>query len=829
MNLVAIGSKVYLQYNGTLRTFDSAATVPSMTTVSTGANAIIDVYTKLSANGSRLFFRAQASDGQIELRWLDTANPSPTLQTIEVSPGNSGSQAGKYYGFISVGDKIFFDNSVEVYTPITEEPGDGYYDDLYAGIYWIDAQAANPRLHTILEEDLGFSDILYYPPIVLGESILLRSFDPKYGDDVKIIDLARPSIMDTFDVSTGALPHYQLVSAATLGDRVYYSASKYGLGHELVAVGGQAPEVQVSISVSNVTVSEAGGFATIELITDQPVTEELEVALQISGSATAGIDYATPPNPVFAPGTTSTTIFLVLFDDFVFEAQEQISVTLAPSFEYNLGLNNSATVTVEDNDLPPTISLAATSLGEANEGDIVTIKGFLSAPSDRTITVPLNFSGSASGSDYSVSPVLVFQPGALTGFVDLTVVNDTVGEGTELILVSMGTPNFGNLASSANAATSSIITIPQNDLAVPSFTRSSSAYQEDIGIVNFTVRLSNPAASDVVIPFSLSGNAGSSDRQLLTPSPLVIAAGQLTADIQVRIIDDSINETAFNERFEIQLETPTSGEARLGSMRTTTARILDNDQPSISFVKNTPNSKTTPSGVEEVVWENDGTTSITVRLSQPSSVRIEVPLLVSGVGKVPDGQAEFGASKDYSLALSPIVFAPGQTSVTRTVTLVDNTKNESIERFNIRLGTPTDGDGYLGTRATQIFTIRDNDPLVTVSGNVADIKEATVTKKFTVSLSSATNVDTTVPLTWGGTADRSGSDRDYTTELNFPKEIVIPAGSSSFAIDVNILEDSRDEPDETITYHSVNPPVPRYWDLPKKTRSPSKTMMLLRV
>ena len=57
------------------------------------------------AVGDRLFFSAFDLEHGWELRWIDTTLNTPTLHTIDINPGNNGSNPGEGGGFITVGDK----------------------------------------------------------------------------------------------------------------------------------------------------------------------------------------------------------------------------------------------------------------------------------------------------------------------------------------------------------------------------------------------------------------------------------------------------------------------------------------------------------------------------------------------------------------------------------------------------------------------------------------------------------------------------------------------------------------------------------------------------
>jgi hypothetical protein len=102
---------------------------------------------------------------------------------------------------------------------------------------------------------------------------------------------------------------------------------------------------------------------------------------------------------------------------------------------------------------------------------------------------------------------------------------------------------------------------------------------EDAGTQSATLKLNKAATSDVTVTFALKGNAAlNGDYTLLTPSPLTVKAGSSIAQIDFKIIDDSVIEATDKKiTFEItgvQGQTLDTNSDRLSYTYT----ITDNDK-----------------------------------------------------------------------------------------------------------------------------------------------------------------------------------------------------------------------------------------------------------
>src|SRR5262249_27191577 len=101
----------------------------------------------------------------------------------------------------------------------------------------------------------------------------------------------------------------------------------------------------------------------------------------------------------------------------------------------------------------------------------------------------------------------------------------------------------------------------------------------------------------------------------------------------------------------------------------------------------------------------------------------------------------------------------------------------------------------LGANAVLTYTILDDDPTPTVQFTSASqsVSEGAGTATLTAQLSNPSAWDVTVPFTVSGSA--TGNGLAYTMAAS---TLTIPAGSTTGTISVAVVDDSKDEADETV-------------------------------
>jgi hypothetical protein len=383
-------------------------------------------------------------------------------------------------------------------------------------------------------------------------------------------------------------------------------------------------------------------------------------------------------------------------------------------------------------------------------------------PSSSSLTVPLTVSGTASSADATVGSSVTFAAGATSASVVVTVVDDALYEGPEVLSVSLGTAP-GVLA---GAITTHTVTIQDNDSHPEvSFADASSFVSESVGTTALSVVLDRPSSSSLTVPLTVSGTASSSDA--MVGSSVTFAAGATSASVVVTVVDDALYEGA--ETLSVSLGASPGVSA--GAITTHTLTIQDNDSlPQVSFAV-----------ASSSVSESVGTTTLLVVLDHPSSSSITVPLSVSGTA----------SSADASLPTS-VTFAAGATSASVVVTVVDDGVYEGAEALSVSLGTSPDASA--GAIATHTLTIDDDDamPAVTWVQPTVSLREDAGQVLLPVQLDHASAHEIAVQVTATGTAANGG-------DAVAAAAVLFPAGSLATAVSLQIINDQLHENDETLT------------------------------
>ena len=171
----------------------------------------------------------------------------------------------------------------------------------------------------------------------------------------------------------------------------------------------------------------------------------------------------------------------------------------------------------------------------------------LSSPSTADVIVPLTFSGSATETgrtEYQFpGSEIIIPAGSLSASKDLQIVDDAIGEGSQLLVVQMGSPVGGVLADLEVSPTEQTLRIAANDSPIIDFRSAKLRASEDRGTLAVLVDLTNPVGQAVSIPYTISGTAVNGEDFTLSPStPLSFAANQTSAAIDLTVIDDLLVE-----------------------------------------------------------------------------------------------------------------------------------------------------------------------------------------------------------------------------------------------------------------------------------------------
>ncbi|MFL7790658.1 MAG: Calx-beta domain-containing protein [Anaerolineae bacterium] len=284
-------------------------------------------------------------------------------------------------------------------------------------------------------------------------NVLANDSDPDASDTLSVSGLDTSGTLGsvanngdgTFDYDPDDQFEY-LAAGEQATDTLTYTVSDGNGGTDTavvtITINGVNEEPAVGFDRPVYSEDEDVGLATFTVTLDAASASIVTVDYATSdGTAKAGSDYVSASGTLtFTPGVTIQTFSVAIINDPFDEDNETAILTLSSAHGATLDGANPATLTILDNDDPPTVDFgsAAYSITE-NEGTL-TMNVTLDSPSGRTITVTYTTSdGTATaGEDYvAISGTLVFTPGITNQTITITIISDELDENDETIIVTL--------------------------------------------------------------------------------------------------------------------------------------------------------------------------------------------------------------------------------------------------------------------------------------------------------------------------------------------------------------------------------------------------------
>ena len=218
--------------------------------------------------------------------------------------------------------------------------------------------------------------------------------------------------------------------------------------------------------------------------------------------------------------------------------------------------------------------------------------------------------------------------------------------------------------------------------------------------------------------------------------------------------------------------------------------LTSNAYPATGTIAPEPDPELSFADINITVDEDAGTATLTVELDPASTGTVTVDFATS------DQTALAGV--DYTATSGTLTFAASETSKTITVPILDGSNYETLrKRFNVTLSNAT-GATLPAVPDAQV-NIRNDDAVPTVSLGDVTVDEGAGVMTLTLALSYLSSEDITYRITHGGVSGTATVTDDYVAFLQGGVQtFTVPAGHMSATFDITIVDDSLDEPDETI-------------------------------
>ena len=519
------------------------------------------------------------------------------------------------------------------------------------------------------------------------------------------------------------------------------------------------------LSVNDVTVAENAGTAVFALSLSRTSTSDIRVDVATrDGTALQPGDYSeTQSTALIAAGTSSITFSVPIADDTLDEPDETFTVILSGPVNAVIA-DGSGTGTIIDNDGVPRISINDIRLSENAGTAVFDISLSNASASPVTVNAATRDGTAVQPADYTrTSGTVTFAPGAIRQTFRVPVVNDALDEPDETFTVRLDTASGASIADDTGIAT-----IEDDGDAAPDISIGNITIAENAGPAVFTLTISRASGHAVTVTAATrNGTALQPGDYTRTSGTVTFAPGILTRRFEVPIINDNMPEPV--ETFTVVLASAVNASI---ANETGLGTITDEDaHPRLSIN-------------DVTVSEHEQEALFTISLSKPSGHSISFNAATR------DGTALHPS--DYTQTSSPIGLAPGLTSETFAVPIINDDLDEPDETFTVVLTAPMN---ITFADETGIGTIIDNDDaLPQLFINDARVAEETGQAIFTISLSKASANTVSLTATTGdGTALQPG---DYTRTS---ARVTFTPGSVSQRFAVPIINDNIPEPDENFT------------------------------
>jgi glycosyl hydrolase family 44/Calx-beta domain-containing protein len=483
-----------------------------------------------------------------------------------------------------------------------------------------------------------------------------------------------------------------------------------------------------------------------------------------SGTATAGSDYAaTGGTLTFDPGDTTKTVAVTVYGDATLEANETFTLTLS-NVTGAAVTRAQAVGTIIDNASVPKLqfSLAGYTVAESSPSAVISVRRAGSLSGTVGVSYRAYDGTAAAPADYAaagpIAGTLTFASGMATRTFTVPIVNDSLAEDAETILLSLSDPTGGALL---GAQTTAVLTIPANDPAGSfSLTPSTLRLSETAGPAVFKVRRTGGTSGTVTVDFATaSGSAQDGSDYTGQATTLTFAPGQTLQTVAVPIAADGAPEG--EEYFTAALGNPTGG-ANLGTAALATITITSTDQ-AVQLLSPTFS-----------VSEGAGLATITAKRTGPLSPPLTVSYATS------DGTAVAGV--DYTAASGTLSFPAGVVTRTFAVNIVRDAVFKPARTVHLALTGPS--VGVLGT-SQAVLTIKDDDMAGTVQFSLADrsVNEAAGSVTVAVTRTGKLAAGQTVLFT---TSD--GSAVAGTNYTNSTQVLTFAASQTSKLVTIPVLD-----------------------------------------
>ena len=586
--------------------------------------------------------------------------------------------------------------------------------------------------------------------------------------------------------STGSVTITAADNDRFAGDRTVRFSATVTAGSALpttqaLTIEEDEPVPPVTLVLSSDRIGESEGTTTVTAELDGAIADELTLTVTAAAVAPAlATEFRQSGTALtIAAGQTASTgtVEISGADDDHYFGDKQVLVTASVTGSAAIAEPGPVTLTIgEDEELPTlTLLLSPESIGE--EGEVATVTATLAPPHRDPVTVTVTAApdAPADSGNYTLSTnrVLSFAggSGASSGTVTITAVGDELAAPAKTVRI-VGQVEAPGGATAAPAPVALTIVDDEPELTA-SLVLSADAIGEAGGSASVTATLNVASVQETTLRVTVAAVEPAGDSDFDQQGTMLTIPAGATAST------DTVTVTAVDNDMDAPDVTVTIGAVvAAGHAAPPPARELriadDEATPRVQLLLDAAS-----------IGEAAGTSTVTARLSHPSSEATTVAVAVELTDHARDG--------DFSLSANPVLtIAVGERDSAGTVTVT--AVNDAVYRPDRTLtvtGTAANSVGVTGPVA-HTLTIEEDEaaPTITLALSPDTIAEGD-SALVTASVSDALGVPVTLAVTATG---RAGDFTQSGTTLT----IATGRTGSTGTVRITAVDNPVDAPDRTV-------------------------------
>jgi uncharacterized repeat protein (TIGR02059 family) len=544
-------------------------------------------------------------------------------------------------------------------------------------------------------------------------------------------------------------------------------------------------------SAGNDRITEGGTLAfTVTRTGNISQSATIQVGVSGEGSVVAGTDYVAqaPQTLTFAAGEVSKNYFVETLPNTTTDNQRAVRVILTGASTGTLEKSSAIGIILDDE--APAWSIIT--LNDADEGSrmafVVSRTGGRQEASINVASVggtAIGGTGPGDAVDYErIRQTLNFAEGEMEKIIWVNTYNDSSAENNKTVVMAISEPSLGVFSQER-----AIGTLLDNDGMLWAI-RGVSGGVEGSPLV-FEVFRTGGDLSEATITVGHNGfNAIANMDYTALWQTLTFAEGQKSQLVTVQSINDTLPEGTET----VSLLIGNASKGFIGSDWSASTTIIDDDASTPVFGIRATSSVNEGSGLATITVTRTGAINGTVSVDYTTVDGV----VTSANNVVPDMTAAARAGVHYTAQGGTLTFAPGETTKSFNISLIDNALVDGAKTFSVALLNPSHGvvQSTGATVGVATVVIADNESggaasttYGFVANNLIETEETTVYESsgagiFTLARSGDLSPTTTYFRTNGGTAEAGTHYTAVTKEINWLE------GQTRQSVFINLTDDN---------------------------------------